>query len=695
MNTYDESKIVLLKGLDENRINITPEEGELLYTQDTKRLYIGDSVTPGGNLVGTYMDLDDDDIQDLILNHNHNHNELTNYILNEHINHSSIEVMAGNGLIGGGDLTENRIIHLAPPSQIHGTTTNSVQENSHTHSVLATSSRNVTDSQQLLLAKAMKDHIDTENHAGGSDGTDHNHDHNSLLNINTNQHINHTSLTITGVGALEGGGDLTESRQITLVMPGQLNSQTINSNTNNHTHAILNTDSRNESDTRYLLQAKALRDHILTEPHISASHNHDHNSLTGVIISEHVDHSLVSITSTNGIEGGGDLTTNRVFQLIMPGDISGTTINNRTGNHTHRILSTDSRNIIDDDHLLLAKALKFHLDNDPHSEGTTGGDHELDSHLGILSQPKGGIGPLTYSSGQLLIGNGITGSLDRNYLQGIHGILVTNGNGTIGITPLYGTTEHTIAQGNHNHDHDSLTNVDSNQHINHTGIQILGGSGLSGGGDITISRTLSLGQPSRLTGSTENNVSGTTHTHEILTTDERTQSDPQFILLAKAMVDHIANENHAGGSDGTDHNHDHSLLTNLITDEHINHTTVDVIGDNGLEGGGSINLSRTISLITPGVLSGTTISNRSGNHVHTILTTDERNIITDDYILLAKAMKDHIDTEPHVDITPDQLHTHTIDNENSNGFGKRYISSQPPDDSFGNEGDIWLQYDEG
>ena len=41
----------LRRGTDAERTLITPLEGELLYVTDTKRLYIGDGITPGGNAV--------------------------------------------------------------------------------------------------------------------------------------------------------------------------------------------------------------------------------------------------------------------------------------------------------------------------------------------------------------------------------------------------------------------------------------------------------------------------------------------------------------------------------------------------------------------------------------------------------------------------------------------------------------------
>jgi len=41
----------LRRGLSANRTNIVPAEGELIYTTDTKLVYVGDGTTPGGNVV--------------------------------------------------------------------------------------------------------------------------------------------------------------------------------------------------------------------------------------------------------------------------------------------------------------------------------------------------------------------------------------------------------------------------------------------------------------------------------------------------------------------------------------------------------------------------------------------------------------------------------------------------------------------
>jgi NifU-like protein involved in Fe-S cluster formation len=43
--------LILRRGTDADRQNFTPAEGELIYTTDSKLLYVGDGVTQGGNLV--------------------------------------------------------------------------------------------------------------------------------------------------------------------------------------------------------------------------------------------------------------------------------------------------------------------------------------------------------------------------------------------------------------------------------------------------------------------------------------------------------------------------------------------------------------------------------------------------------------------------------------------------------------------
>lgn len=113
------------------------------------------------------------------------HDALLNFVANEHIDHSSITVTGTGALGGGGDLTASRTI-------------------SHNTAGVAGTYGSSTTSPQLTT--------DSYGHVTGV--TDIPIDHDALSNFVSNEHVNHSSVTVTGTGALGGGGDLTASRTI-------------------------------------------------------------------------------------------------------------------------------------------------------------------------------------------------------------------------------------------------------------------------------------------------------------------------------------------------------------------------------------------------------------------------------------------------------------------------------------------------
>jgi len=70
------------------------------------------------------------------------HAELTAIDANQHIDHTSVSVLAGNGLTGGGTIAASRTLHLDTPGTLTASTTNSATGN-HTHAI--TSAYDVTD----------------------------------------------------------------------------------------------------------------------------------------------------------------------------------------------------------------------------------------------------------------------------------------------------------------------------------------------------------------------------------------------------------------------------------------------------------------------------------------------------------------------------------------------------------------------
>jgi hypothetical protein len=77
-------------------------------------------------------------------------------------------------------------------------------------------------------------------------------------------------------------------------------------------------------------------------------------------------------------------------------------------------------------------------------------------------------------------------------------------------------------------------------------IVITAGNGLTGGGNLGANRTINMGTPSTLDGSTDNSASGNTHTHNISTTSSRTSSSTALLLNAAGMNNHRTSGDHDG-----------------------------------------------------------------------------------------------------------------------------------------------------
>jgi hypothetical protein len=256
-----------------------------------------------------------------------------------------------------------------------------------------------------------------------------------------------------------------------------------------------------------------------------------HDNLSGFVADEHIDHSGVSIVAGKGLSGGGDITASRTIDIDsanvrgMFSGGTGITYNSGTG-----------------------------------AISTTDGDIVHDNLSGFVANEH-----INHTSVTLTAGKGLTGGGDisasrtfdidsanvRGMFSGSTGITYNSGTGA------FSTTDGDIV-------HDNLSGFVSNEHVDHSGVSIVAGKGLSGGGDITSSRTINIdsanvrGMFSGGTGITYNNGTG-----------EFTTTDGDIV---------------------------HDNLSGFVSDEHIDHTTVSIIAGNGLSGGGTIASSRTINI---------------------------------------------------------------------------------------------------
>jgi hypothetical protein len=162
--------------------------------------------------------------------------------------------------------------------------------------------------------------------------------------------------------------------------------------------------------------------------------------------------------------------------------------------------------------------------------------------------------------------------------------------------------------------HDNLSGFVANEHVDHSSVTITAGSGLTGGGDITASRTLNIGQGTGITVAAD----------AISTNDAQIVHDNLSGFVANEHIDHstvsiTAGSGLTGGGtiaatrtlnigQGTgitvsadaistnDAQIVHDNLSGFVANEHIDHSTVSITAGSGLTGGGTIAATRTLNI---------------------------------------------------------------------------------------------------
>lgn len=91
--------------------------------------------------------------------------------------------------------------------------------------------------------------------------------------------------------------------------------------------------------------------------------------------------------------------------------------------------------------------------------------------------------------------------------------------------------------------HDSLTGFVAAEHTNHSSVSVSAGNGLTGGGTIASTRTLTLGTPGTTSGSSTNAVTTSSHTHAL-------DDDVYRGSLGSAVISAQSGGSPSGGSNG-------------------------------------------------------------------------------------------------------------------------------------------------
>jgi len=559
------------------------------------------------------LGITDQTISGIVLPAGVDHDLLANYDANDHIDHTTVSVIAGTGLTGGGTIAANRTLDLnntGVVSGVYGSATQSptftvdaqgrlILASNTTISIPASGISDFNEAAQDAVGGILEDtgtvnftYTDASNIIT-ADVTPSGVDHDQLLNYTANDHIDHSTVSISAGTGLTGGGTIASNRTISLSHLGLESLADPNADKiafwddtagaftwlTPNTGLSISTTNLNCTITQYTDElAQDAVGNILTDTssvdfeYVDATNQItatvlpsgvDHNQLLNYSSNQHTDHTAVSIIAGTGLSGGGTIAASRTITLTDTPVVSGT-----YGSATQ----TPTINVDNQGRILSASNTTIAI---PSTAITDFNEAAQDAVGEILTD---------------------TSTINLTYTDASNQI-------TVDVVPS-------------GVNHDLLLNYVSNQHTDHSGVSISAGTGLSGGGAITSDRTISLANTAvssgvygsanqvgvftvdsqgRLTNATNTTISTVAST--ITDFNEAAQDAVGSVLVNSSSIgflyDDAGNYITASGIPG---GIDHNQLLNYSANRHIDHTAVTLTAGSGLIGGGDISTNRTLDV---------------------------------------------------------------------------------------------------
>ena len=448
----------LRRGNNTDLSSISLQVSELFYNTSKQTLQLGD-----GNSTITLVKLDDINTGSLYLS-----GDLT----------ASNARLSGDIVIGGniylGDQLANDNIN------INASFSGSLIPSSSNEFDLGSTSKYWRNAY-ITSASILDISLPSSNIVSGSEQIDHD----ATTNFVANEHIDHTSVSITAGNGLTGGGDISATRTINVVSANNgivANADNIELDTTSSTFtdgvkAKLNSDGvlsgseqlTTEFDTRYLntngdgVISSSLQ---LTTEFDSRYLNTNADDI--VSSSQQISNynTFLEVNGDNVVSSSQQISNYNTFLEINGDGVISSSLQLTTEFDT-RYLNTNGDGIVSQSQQINADSITnfdTNVKDKMNADGVLSGSEQLTTDFDTRYLNTNGDSVIS-SSLQL------TTEFDTRYLN-------TNGDGIFSQSAQI--------------DHDQTTNFEANEHINHTTVNITAGAGLTGGGDISATRTLTL-----------------------------------------------------------------------------------------------------------------------------------------------------------------------------------------------------------
>jgi hypothetical protein len=576
------------------------------------------------------------------------HNATTNYVANQHIDHSTVSISPGSGLTGGGTIAATRTLTLDTSSaHFTGGVTTAINARGVFSSSAQVSYTGLSSIPSGIVSGAAQIPPLLPN---GTVSASSQVAHNSTTGYVANEHINHTSVSISAGSGLTGGGDISATRTLTL-----------------------------DTGSTHFTGGVTTRVNALGV--FSSSAQVAHNSTTGYVANEHINHTTVSISAGSGLTGGGDISATRTLSLTGQAlalhnlATDGIIIRSGSGAVTARSiavsgtgLSIANANGLAGNPTITIGGGVFSSSGQVNHNITTNyvANQHIDHSTVSISAGSGMSGggtiaatrTLTLDTGSTHFTGGVTTAINARGVFSSSAQVSYTGLSSIpsGIvsssTQIPALLPNGTVSASSQVAHNSTTGYVANEHINHTTVSISAGSGLTGGGDISATRTLTLdtgsvhftgGVRKLITSSNTTGASGinlnynqtTGNISASLVNSSITVNGSAISLGGSATV--TANTTNTltlgNGLTGTSFNGSaavtatvdtasahftngvttrinalgvfsssaqvaHNSTTGYVANQHIDHSTVSISPGLGLTGGGTIAATRTLTLDT-------------------------------------------------------------------------------------------------